>query len=231
MPIIEDVLWKNPGNPGMIVVTCHASLEHGKKLLMDSGAALEASRRIPGIERQCAQAIRTLSQDGVYGFLPVRPSRPEDKIIGFGIFQNRLSREAAPDPELIRYSMECLRQYLAARADLKVRMDYPGGEDGQLSAADIQPLLVPLPPTLTICYTGELIPLIPLGRAGVKDLFLQVERWLQEGRFAMAVEHLVDNGYERAEAVEQVSAVQRQLRARADKYAEIKRAKDRMLFR
>ncbi|HEX7974390.1 MAG TPA: hypothetical protein VF498_08280 [Anaerolineales bacterium] len=231
MPIIEDQLWKNPGNPGMIVVTCHASFEEGGKLLMDAGAALEASRRIPGIERQCAQAIRAQSHDGVYGFIPVRPSRPEEKIIGFGIFQTRLSRKAGPDPELIRYSMECLRQYLATRGDLKVRMDYPGIDDGRLSAAEVQPLLMPLPPRLTLCYSGELVPLIPLGPAGVKDLFIQIERWLQEGRFPMAVEHLVDNGYERQEAIEQVSAVQRQLRARAEKYAEIKRAKDRILFR
>ena len=137
MPVVQDTLWKHPGNPGMIVVSCHASVEPDGRLYMGYGEAQEAIKRIPEIEIECAEAVQSSAIDGVYGFLPVRPFRPEDKVIGFGLFQTRVRLDEAPDPDLIRYSMECLRNFTESHSDLKIRMDFPGIGNGGLEVEKV----------------------------------------------------------------------------------------------
>jgi hypothetical protein len=220
MPIIQDVLWKHPGHPGMIVVTCHSRLDNDGRLMMDFGEAKEAARRIPGIEQQAGLEISTSAMDGVYGFLPVRPPRPEDRIIGFGLFQVKVNSDETPDPELIKHSMTCLRRYAEMNASLKIRMNYPGiGEPG-LDADQVAPLLLPLPKTVTLCHQGEIRPSLPASFPGFKTIYLEVERMLQEGRQDGAVEFLLKNGFDIQSATDQVSAVQRMLRERTEKEAE-----------
>ena len=203
----------------MIVVTSHATVGQNGCLNMECGPASEARERIPGIERQCGQAVLAHAVSGVYGFLPVRPFRPQAKTVGFGLFQTRREWDEPADPELIRHSMECLRQYLAQYPNLKVRMDYPGIGNGDLGVEEVAPLLEPLPPKVILCHRGEARVQAPPGISGAKELFLLVERWLQEGRFSYAVEYLMENGYDRQSAVEQVSAVQRLMREQAEAYA------------
>lgn len=217
MPVVEDQLWKHPGNPGMIVVTSHATIDTTGRLLMQDGPSLEAKRRIPEIEKQCGQAIRKQAVDGVYGFLPVRPSLPDQRVIGFGLFQTRLEPDQSPDPELIRYSMDCLRQYVEAHTQLKIRMNFPGSG---LSPEEVTPLLLPLPKTVTVCHQGELPTSLPENFTGFKAIYLQVERMLQENRYQQAIEYLVGNGFDLQSAMEQVNAVQRLLRERIDRDAE-----------
>ena len=216
MPVVKDDLWKNPGNPGMIVVTCHASIAEDGRLFMGYGAALEATRRIPDIEFQCANEILAQAVDGIYGFLPIRPSRPNEKKVGFGLFQTRVQWNEIPDPELIRYSMDRLRQYAGENSDLRIRMNFPEVSDKGLPVEQVAPLLLPLPPTVTVCHQGEVLQTIPANFTGFKHLYLQVERMLLEGRFNQAVEHLMSNGYDIQSAMDQVKAVQRCLRERAD---------------
>jgi len=216
MPVIADELWKNPGNPGMIVVTSHAGVEPGGYLPLRDGPAAEAVRRIPGIEEQCGMLVQQCAVDGVFGFLPVRPSQPDQKIIGFGLFQTRVEADASAEPDLIRYSMECLREYAESHAGLKVRMNFPGISTGGLSADQVAPLLLPLPPTITICHSGEISQRMPeTGFPGFKSLYLQVEAMLLDGRHQMAVEHLMRSGYDIQSALDQVNAVQRTLRERS----------------
>lgn len=220
MPVVQDDLWKNPGLPGMIVVTSHATLQEDGRLYMEYGLGYEAMKRIPGIEIQCGAEIQAKAVDGVYGFLPIRPSRPEQRKVGFGIFQTQIDYDGQADPELIRYSMDCLRDYASENSKLKIRMNFPGVQDGGLDADDVAPLLVPLPPTITVCHSGEVQAAIPANLTGFKALYLQVERMLQEGRFNPAVEYLMSNGFDIQSAMEQVKAVQRVLRERADEDAE-----------
>lgn len=220
MPVVDDDLWKNPGNPGMIVVSSHASIQSDGRLYMAYGEAQEAARRIPGIEYQCGNEVLARAVDGIYGFLPVRPSRPEEKIIGFGLFQTQIGFEELPDPDLIKYSMECLRKYVSEHHNLKIRMDFPGLGTGGLAVEEISPLLVPLPSTITVCHHGEVKRTVPGNFVGFKALYLQVESMLQEGRYHQAVEFLMGNGFDIQSAMEQVDAVQRLLRERAEKNAE-----------
>jgi hypothetical protein len=215
-----DELWKNPGNPGMIVVTSHASVVEDGRLFMERGVALEAIKRIPQIDFQCGSEVLARAVDGVYGFLPVRPSRPEERKIGFGLFQTRIQWDEPPDPELIKYSMDCLRQYVNEHSNVRIRMNFPGIGNGGLPVDAVAPLLVPLPATVTVCHQGEVQQTIPTNFTGFKTLYLQVERRLQEGRFNQAVELLMSNGYDIQSAMDQVKAVQRCLRERADHDAE-----------
>lgn len=214
MPVIQDDLWKHPGHPGMIVVTSHAAVEADQRLFLGYGAAQEAVQRIPGIEEQCGREVLAHAVDGVYGFLPVRPSRPEDRLIGFGLFQTRYRWDEPPDPELIRYSMDCLRAYIEQNSDLRVRMNFPEVEEGGLDASAVAPLLLPIPPGVTLCHQGELRPSGPTNFLGFKELYLEVERMLMEGRFNGSVEYLVNHGYDLQSAMEQVRAVERCMRER-----------------
>lgn len=213
MPVIEDRLWKNPGTPGMIVVTSHAWVDEDGRLFMGYGEAKEAIRRIPEIEYQCGELVRAYAENNLYGFLPVRPPRPEESRIGFGIFQTRYHWNESADPDLIGYSMQCLREYTAANSSIKIRMSYPG-IGGGLPSDRIDPLLIPLPPNVTICHQGEVERTAPVSFEGFKALYIEVEGMLQEGRYSQAVELLVHKGFDIQSAIEQVDAVQRILKAR-----------------
>jgi hypothetical protein len=216
MPVVEDALWKNPGIPGMIVVPGHASVGPDQRLFLGYGEAKEAVRRIPEIEYQCAQAVQNYSVDGVYGFVPVRPSIAEAKVVGFGLFQTHYAWNESADLDLIRCSMERLREYAYSNANLKIRMSFPGLDSG-LDSEAVSSLLLPLPPTVTICHKGELPRSVPIHFPGFKTLYLQVELLLQEGRYNQAVEYLALNGFDIQSAHEQVSAVQRILQSRIER--------------
>ena len=61
---------------------------------------------------------------------------------------------------------------------------------------------------------------VPENFTGFKSLYVQVERMLMEGRFQLAVEHLVNSGYDIQSAMEQVRAVERLMRERREREAE-----------
>lgn len=233
MPVIEDELWRHPGNPGMIVVTSHASVDAHGCLQMCTGPELEAVRRIPGIERQCGSQIIDLGIEEIYGFLPVRPPQPDQHKVGFGLFQTKRSKDEQADLEIIQASMERLRQYLEAHEKLKIRMNFPGIGNGGLEPDQVVARLAPLPRRVTVCHRGEANGILEPRAAdvsmqpasdlylpdGVKGLFVQVETWLLAGRFNTAVEYLTTNGFSREDAMEQVLAVQRQINARQERHA------------
>ncbi len=215
MPVIQDDLWKNPGHPGMIVVTSHATLLQDGRLFMSYGISKEAVRRIPEIELQAGRAVAAHASDGLYGFLPVRPPRPQDKIIGFGTFQTRLQWEDKSDLGIIQNSMACLREFAEANSEVKIRMNFPGIQGG-LTVEEVSPLLIPLPPNVTICHQGEVQRTVPDNFIGFKELYLQVEGLLQEGQYNRAVEFLMAHGYDIQSAMDQANAVERCLRERRD---------------
>jgi hypothetical protein len=213
MPVVADSLWKNPGNPGMIVVAGHAYIEADGRLFLGYGQAQEAVRRIPDIEKQCAQLVRQASEDGIYGFLPVRPSRPKDRIVGFGLLQTRLHYNEPADLDLIAYSLDRLRRFSEENENLKIRMDFPGLEAG-LPPEQVEPLLVYLPPSVTICHHGQLTRREPVSFPGFKTIYLRAESMILDGHFPQAVEYLVQQGFDLQTATEQAGAIQRILRSR-----------------
>jgi len=220
MPVVEDDLWKNPGNPGMIVITSHAFVQEDGRLFLGYPPAVEATKRIPDIEFQCGTQVLARAVNGVYGFLPVRPSLPDKRIVGFGLFQTQVNWDEIPDPDLIKYSMECLRQFSREHSNLKIRMNFPGVGDGGLAVEEVAPLLLPLPETVTVCHQGEVHRSYPADFPGFKSIYLRVEGMILERRGKEAVEYLIRNGFDIQSAMEQVNAVERCLRERAEKEAE-----------
>ncbi len=216
MPIVQDELWKHPGNPGMIVVHGHASILEDGRLWLDYGDAKEAIRRIPDIERQCGMLVSQSAVNGVYGFLPIRPSRPDQHLVGFGLFQTHLDPGAPADPELIKYSMDCLRQFATEHSNLKIRMNFPGLQSG-LPVDEVTPLILPLPINVTVCHQGEIPRAVPENFIGFKALYIEIANLLKEGRYNQAVEYLVENGYDIQSAIEQVNAVQRIAKERSQR--------------
>ena len=220
MPVIEDDLWKNPGNPGMIVISSNASVDEKGRLYMGSGPGLEAVKRIPDIAEECGRQVQECAVDGVYGFLPIRPFRPEERKIGFGLFQSQIGWDQVADPDLIKYSMERLRAYTNEYNSVKIRMNFPGvGMEG-LGVDEVAPLLLPLPSTVTVCHQGEVQPSMPSNFIGFKAIYLEVERMLQEGRENLAIEYMMRNGFDIQSAMEQVHAVDRLMRERKEKEAQ-----------
>ncbi len=153
-PRIEELqLWQDPGNPGMLVVTTNNFVTRSGNLVMGTGAAKEAADRIPGIEKECGNAV--LENGSRYGFLEVRPPRPEEGERGkrgFGIFQTKNDPQKPSDLSLIKNSVEKLNEYARSHPDVQIRMNYPGIGYGRLKRKDVEPLLMVLPENVTICY-------------------------------------------------------------------------------
>ncbi len=234
MPVLQDELWKHPGNPGMIVVTSHACVEKDGKLFLGYIPAEEAVRRIPRIEYQCGQEVLAHARDGVYGFLPVRPSRAEERIVGFGLFQTQVDLDGEADSAIIRYSMDGLRLFTEQNPEVKIRMNFPAPHGQDLPVEEISRLLVPLPPTVTICHQGEVQTSIHNDFPGFKNIYIQVESMLQDGHYNEAVEYLMRCGFDIQSAYDQANAVQRIIRERHEREDERyrqKQAKNAHLFR
>jgi len=57
MKIVKENLWKVPEAPGMIVVTTNGYLRSDGSVVMGRGAAFEATKRIPGIDKEAGALI------------------------------------------------------------------------------------------------------------------------------------------------------------------------------
>jgi len=158
LPVIKNELWKAVSGPAIYAVTTSASITKDGRLVMGRGAALQAVQRIPGIAYEAAQAIITSREQAghlphiPYGFLIVRPPRPEEGKYGFGIFQVKDHWERAADLNIISCSMACLRYYAHSNPDITIRMNYPGIGYGKLFISSVAPLLTDLPKNVYIFY-------------------------------------------------------------------------------
>ncbi len=155
MKLVTEELWQMPKLPGIIVVTTnYITRRRDSALIMGRGAALQAKNRIPGIDVECGLAtIRHFAETNElnYGFLIVRPANRPGKV-GFGIFQVKQHWGNAAELWLIERSTKRLSTWANEHPDVSVRMNFPGIGNGQMSAADVLPLLeASLPDNVTVC--------------------------------------------------------------------------------
>ena len=168
--IVREELWRHPGFPGMIVVTTNATIRYAGSLVMGCGAALQAVKRIPGIDMECGQAVKAAIDRSVlnyqlagepapsqyawagYYFLAVRHPKPKEMKVGFGIFQVKVHYSQRAELELIRRSTSMLDKYARHHSGTQIRMNYPGIGAGRLPRGKIEPLLKKLPDNVTICW-------------------------------------------------------------------------------
>lgn len=146
--IVREDLWTRVDMPVVYLVTTNAVINKAGELVMGRGAALQAKSKIPGIARECAITVKELG--GVYGLGIVRV--PTKEKAGFGIFQVKYAWHEPANLRLIEKSVARLCEWCADHPFTKVRMNYPGIGNGKLKREDVEPLLAPLPDTVTVCY-------------------------------------------------------------------------------
>jgi len=158
VPVIKGELWKLVDHPAIYTVTTNASINKQGALVMGRGAALQAKQRIPGIEFEAADAILAWNKETghdltiPYGFLIVRPPRPDKSKFGFAIFQVKYQWDHPADPNLISCSLSCLRYTAYTNKDLTIRMNYPGIGFGRLPISEVEPMLTDLPKNVFVTY-------------------------------------------------------------------------------
>lgn len=152
MQIVKEDLWKLPPMPGMVVVTTNGYINKDGSLVMGRGAALEATKRIPGIAKQAGDVIWNAGFDSpaMYYFLTARSPFREGKL-GFGLFQVKRIWSDEADIGIIRQSVMALRTYASRHPELNIRMNFPGIGNGRLKRVEVEPHLEPLPDNVTIC--------------------------------------------------------------------------------
>lgn len=151
--IVREDLWQHPGFPGMIVVTTNWTIKRNGALVMGAGAALEAKKRIHGIDFECGEAIREfMEREGHarYEFLVIRP--PTEKTVGFAILQTKMEWRDPAHPLLIEGAVRKLAEYARQHPDVQIRVNYPGIGRGGLKRERVAPLLTVLPQNVTVCY-------------------------------------------------------------------------------
>jgi len=127
---------------GCIIVTTCSFLTSECKLVMGRGAALQLKKKIPGIDRQLGRIIlEKYGHLGKYGLI----------IIGkYGIAQVKYRFDEKADPELIRYSMDMLKDMAGTEKDRRFNINFPGIGYGGLTKDHVLPLLKKLPRNVTI---------------------------------------------------------------------------------
>ena len=155
--IVQAELWQVIPDSDMIVVSTNGSISKDGTLVMGRGAALQARRHHPGIERECARSIQTSIESTrsvcgswVYGFLVVR--QPMHRQPGFGIFQVKRIWTETASLKLLSLSVAMLNRYARLCPERSIRMNYPGIGNGGLRRDSVEPLLACLPENVTICY-------------------------------------------------------------------------------
>jgi len=125
---------------------------------MGRGAAKQATERLKGIEYEAADAIkrfgwvRGLPSPIQYGFLVVRPPRPESERFGFGIFQVKNHWEEDADLDIISTSVESLHWWAICNPDVTIRINYPGIGNGRLSQVEVADRIKNLPDNVYIFH-------------------------------------------------------------------------------
>ena len=161
MIIIQEELWKNPGFPGLIVITGNGTIGRNGKLIMGRGAAKQAKDRIKGIDRECGAIARayvplaTSTGYSQYGFMIVR--EPTDEKIGFGVFQVKWHYAENACLDMIERSAKLLNKYALENPDTNIRMNFPGIGAGKLKFEEVEPIVVKelTAHNLTICTKGK----------------------------------------------------------------------------
>jgi hypothetical protein len=113
---------------------------------MGAGAAADAKRHFPSIERLAGNAIlaKSIKRDYyLYGFLQVSPL--------LGIFQTKDHWRNKSDLNIIRMSTVLLNEWCEQNPAMQARMNFPGIGLGGLTESEVLKIIADLPETVTVC--------------------------------------------------------------------------------
>jgi len=136
-------MWDVYPTADLFVITTNSFITRDHRLVMGRGIAREACARFPGLETRLAEAVaRRCGHLREYNLVIDRKTR-------IAAFQVKYHWADMATPRLIRASAIALRNLVAERP-LHVHMNFPGIGNGRLDRADVLPLLMDLPETVTI---------------------------------------------------------------------------------
>lgn len=148
--------WSTYDRSDLFLFTSNGCVSSGA-LIMGSGTALQVKQKFPGIDRAIAAAIiRNPSTQGnnpyLYGLL-VSGRYPRGKVAAFQT-KEHFKEDACP---ALIYTTTCqLQEWCAAHPGAIVHMPWPGIGFGNLSKADVEPILDVLPAEVNIWeYTSS----------------------------------------------------------------------------
>lgn len=141
--IVLDQMNVFDAGADITVVTTNSYVRSDGCLVMGRGAALEATRRLPGIALECGSLVREKAVKGLYGFLLVRRD--------FGLFQVKYHFRDTANLEVVARSAEMMARQARRYSDLTFALNYPGIGYGHRSEAEIEPILACLPNNVTVC--------------------------------------------------------------------------------
>lgn len=136
MKIIKGNLWTTSCTH--IFVTTNSYIKTDGSLVMGRGAALEASKRDPGIAKAYGRLIPHL---GVYGVLKL-PGR-------IGLFQVKRHYAEPAELDVIRLSTDALAKWINGRQGT-VALNFPGIGYGRLSREEVMPIIKRLPDSVLV---------------------------------------------------------------------------------
>lgn len=131
----------------MFIITTNGVIGDSGELVMGTGIAKEASKKIKGISKICGEKILekgTPASDSYYNykyfyyFLPILENEDKNH---FGIFQVKLDWKNKASIDIIEKSCQKLVKYMDNHSSTTFRMNYPGIGAGKLSRHEVEPIL------------------------------------------------------------------------------------------
>ena len=141
MRLIYGNMWASYTDYHLVLVTTNSYIKSNGRLVMGTGAAREALKRLPGIDKQIGSLIlRRSGHLGKYGLIVPTGDMPE-----IGAFQVKYSPFKKAVLELIGLSAEMLYgvvdRYSVLGYDIKVALNFLGIGFGQLTRAEVMPII------------------------------------------------------------------------------------------
>jgi hypothetical protein len=138
-------MWKVYDEADLFLVTANSFVKKDGRLVMGAGIAKEALTRFPNIDRRFGQAIQFEDKHlGIYGLLV---SLNEEKL---GLFQTKRSYKEDADLSIIQTSTDALIDWCKHHPDAKVHLNFPGIGNGRLNPADVTPIIIWLPDSVSV---------------------------------------------------------------------------------
>ena len=137
-------MWDAYDEADLFCITTNSYIKQNGALTMGRGIAREAKLRFPGLEYRLGAAIEDdCGSTGKYGLLV-------DCDTKIAAFQTKYTWFRDASLELITYSVSHLLVYITTRRLGNVQLNFPGINNGRLTRAEVLPLLLALPDSVTI---------------------------------------------------------------------------------
>jgi hypothetical protein len=154
MQLRRGNMWSAWNEADLFLITTNSIIKKNGALVMGAGIARQARDRFPGLDLALGGYIH-LKRGGtrvLYGLI-VSPKWPHARL---GAFQTKIDWRDDSDPEVIKFSVECLLEWLEHFPDAKVHLAFPGINHGNLSVEQVLPIISALPDNVTVWHERSL---------------------------------------------------------------------------